>query len=422
MYCLFFLNHRIGWAGGKDSNVLQTTDGGNKWKFVNEKVDPRGSMADFFDLHFINKNVGWGAYMRYGPLVKTTNGGKTWRKQELPGKSNPLHDSDLNGPRFFFVTPDEFWIAGLWLGLHTKDAGKTWQVVVQFQDNSGGVSDFYFLDADNGFMCASMNGVSGIYYTNDNGNRWNLCYEGNVGKLYFNSRSLGWGIESFLSGKYGLIRTDNGGKTWQKIESDVSSSKRFIDILFIDENEGWVVAIDEPEPKVEVLRTVDGGKTYETEYSCPMPVNAYFGSAKILCYDGENSVYAALGDKIVRYTDETYSERAMVLPWTISPKDEILTFWGKVKKDQLYQNYPNPFNPETWIPYRLANNSEAVIEIYDVTGLLVRKLNLLTKRSGVQTVNWDGTDSYGEKVSSGVYFYTIRAGGFTETKRMVLEK
>jgi hypothetical protein len=91
------------------------------------------------------------------------------------------------------------------------------------------------------------------------------------------------------------------------------------------------------------------------------------------------------------------------------------------------QNYPNPFNPETWIPYKLSETSPVTLQIYSVTGDLVRNLHIGVKPAGVYTkpgraIYWDGRNDSGEKVSSGVYFYRFNANGFYQTKRMVLIK
>ena len=93
----------------------------------------------------------------------------------------------------------------------------------------------------------------------------------------------------------------------------------------------------------------------------------------------------------------------------------------------LRQNYPNPFNPETWIPYDLAKPSYVNIIIYSSTGEVVKMLDLGYKEAGFygdksKTAYWDGTDHAGQKVSSGVYFYTIQADGFTATRKMLLSK
>jgi hypothetical protein len=91
----------------------------------------------------------------------------------------------------------------------------------------------------------------------------------------------------------------------------------------------------------------------------------------------------------------------------------------------LEQNYPNPFNPETWIPYQLARSSYVIIRIYRSTGELMRTLDLGRKEPGfymekMKAAYWDGTDDAGQRVSSGVYFYTIQADEFTATRKMLL--
>ena len=97
------------------------------------------------------------------------------------------------------------------------------------------------------------------------------------------------------------------------------------------------------------------------------------------------------------------------------------------KESVLLQNYPNPFNPETWIPFELSNGCDVVIKIYSVAGQLVRELDLGYKEAGRYTAiekaaHWDGENSAGEKVSSGVYFYQLHAGSFVSTKKMVILK
>jgi len=93
----------------------------------------------------------------------------------------------------------------------------------------------------------------------------------------------------------------------------------------------------------------------------------------------------------------------------------------------LHQNYPNPFNPETWIPYQLREDADVVIRIYSVDGRIVRTLELGRKTAGsyiskTEAVYWDGRDEAGEQVASGVYFYRIRAGRFTDTKKMTIAR
>ena len=93
----------------------------------------------------------------------------------------------------------------------------------------------------------------------------------------------------------------------------------------------------------------------------------------------------------------------------------------------LLSNYPNPFNPETWIPYQLSDPAEVTVSIYSVDGKLVRTLELGQVPAGVysekdRAAYWDGQNEQGEPVASGVYFYTLTAGEFSATRKMVIRK
>ena len=93
----------------------------------------------------------------------------------------------------------------------------------------------------------------------------------------------------------------------------------------------------------------------------------------------------------------------------------------------LLPNYPNPFNPETWIPYELATDSDVRITIYDIHGAIVRRLHLGHQRAGYyaekdRAVYWNGRDGFGERVASGLYFYTLTTSGFSATRKMLIEK
>ena len=93
----------------------------------------------------------------------------------------------------------------------------------------------------------------------------------------------------------------------------------------------------------------------------------------------------------------------------------------------LFPNYPNPFNPETWIPYRLAKPTDVTVRIYAANGALVRTLDLGYQQAGVyqtrsRAAYWDGRNAWGELVSSGVYFYTLTAGDFIATRKLLIRK
>lgn len=97
------------------------------------------------------------------------------------------------------------------------------------------------------------------------------------------------------------------------------------------------------------------------------------------------------------------------------------------ERTDVLANYPNPFNPETWIPYQLAEPTEVTVHIYDATGALVRTLHLGHQTAGIyqeksRAAYWDGKNELGESVASGLYFYTLTAGDFTATRKMLVRK
>ena len=97
------------------------------------------------------------------------------------------------------------------------------------------------------------------------------------------------------------------------------------------------------------------------------------------------------------------------------------------KETALLANYPNPFNPETWIPYQLSKPADVTLTIYTMNGQVVRRLALGHQPAGIyqnrsRAAYWDGRNAFGEPVASGVYFYTLTAGNFTATRKMLIRK
>ena len=88
----------------------------------------------------------------------------------------------------------------------------------------------------------------------------------------------------------------------------------------------------------------------------------------------------------------------------------------------LHQNYPNPFNPSTQIRYDLADNEFVSIVIYDVIGRKIKSLINTKQEAGYRSITWNATNDLGQPVSAGMYIYTIQAGEFRQTKKMLLLK
>ena len=101
--------------------------------------------------------------------------------------------------------------------------------------------------------------------------------------------------------------------------------------------------------------------------------------------------------------------------------------WQIPEVTSLLPNYPNPFNPETWLPYQLSEPADVTLMIYDIQGRVVRNLALGHQSAGMyhsrsRAAHWDGRNTQGEAVASGLYFYTLKAGDFTATRKMLIRK
>ena len=114
-------------------------------------------------------------------------------------------------------------------------------------------------------------------------------------------------------------------------------------------------------------------------------------------------------------------------PDGITPIFNPLDIPAAPMRTQLLQSYPNPFNPDVWIPYKLGEDSTVSVEIYDISGQLVRTLHVGMKKRGQyitkdKAVYWDGRTQLGERATSGVYFYVLKAGDYISMRKMAILK
>lgn len=139
------------------------------------------------------------------------------------------------------------------------------------------------------------------------------------------------------------------------------------------------------------------------------------------------------------YTDNTYSQGAIgTYVWDfavgnlnlyiddITVTDPVTSIDNNndpiISDYQLQQNYPNPFNPTTIIPFELSKNEVVKLSIFNSLGQKVRTLLNQDFPAGGHQAKWDGQDDFGQTVPAGVYYYTIQAGEFSATKKMLLVK
>jgi hypothetical protein len=189
---------------------------------------------------------------------------------------------------------------------------------------------------------------------------------------------------------------------------------------------------------IEVLSVEpSGGMKNNGVYSVIPEINNQSGSVRIAStFIGEGNLPPSGSLAVINFQRKKVSEGAFTLRNMMLIDDNLKEIPVKTSGDKiasvvnqfhLGQNYPNPFNPETWIPYQLSKESEVIIRIHNLKGKLIRTINIGQKEAGFymsqkRAAYWDGRDSLGEKVASGVYFYTLQAGEFRDTRKMVIMK
>jgi hypothetical protein len=349
----------------------------------------------------------------------------------------------------FFINKDTGWIAGNeGVILKTTDAGLTWDSQLLNGTNYGTLTSLCFVDENTGWASGSGLDVNGgvILKTTNGGVNWNLQQSGYnkfIYSVFFNNSNTGW-----AAGDEGIMfSTHNGGNSWE-----LQGSGTFADLYAVNiesfqnglavGNDGtvlkyvkdlnaailpveltgfkvitrggnvelnWLTATEVNNKGFEIERKTDnswktigfvsgkGTTTNESKYH-------FTDNLKNLTYNG-GVVYRI---KQVDYNG-TYKYSNEVAVQVHSNPVEY----------SLMQNYPNPFNPSTVIKYSVKENSHVILKIFDMLGREVSTLLDEEKPAGTYSITFDAARS---GLSSGTYFYTIKAGDFVQTKKMLLIK
>lgn len=137
-----------------------------------------------------------------------------------------------------------------------------------------------------------------------------------------------------------------------------------------------------------------------------------------LGFEGEETLVVVTEGGSDSYETETIQRIEFL--FDISSVEDPTEATGLIEALHLFQNQPNPFSPETQIGFELPRAGKAALSIYAPDGRLVRTLAAGECAAGRHTVCWDGMNAAGRKVSGGVYFYSLRAPGIEESRRMIL--
>jgi photosystem II stability/assembly factor-like uncharacterized protein len=458
--------HPFYWSSWSKMIILKTIDGGKNWISQPTGAEFGGGKLSFIDSN-IGTVVGAGYYNGtiYGTILRTIDGGKNWVNQIV----NPVEPKDERLYDICFTDANNGTAVGYGTILRTTDGGHNWV------NRSNGIGmaiwGVCFTDADSGMVV----GDHFLLRTTDGGKKWikqSILYE--LHGICFADANTGCAV-----GENGtIIRTTNGGYNWFYQSSAAYSN--LLDVAFTNANTGTAVGengiilhttdggdhwfVQESGTRVVlesvcftdvdngtaagwgiILKTTDGGNNWFTQFTCSYNIH------DINFADKDNGT--AVGNYLLRTTDggnswvkqsiETNNElygvyfADAVTGWVVGDNGTILhtknsgvTFVEDKKKlDKapneflLYQNYPNPFNPTTTIKYSIPqtvgneNFRSVHLIVYDVLGREIATLVNEEKPAGTYEVTWNAADQ-----PSGVYFYQLKAGSFSATKKLLLLK
>ena len=377
---IFFTDINNGWAAGYSGMLYHTTDGGYNW--IEQQS---GTTGDINSIYFSSPQKGWFVGSS-GQIFSTSDGGNNWQ-QQVSGTPYDLFDIS-------FVDEMNGWAVGDQVILHTTNGGNIW--TPQSAGYLGGFTSVDFVDLMHGWA-TDLSDVGKIIRTTDGGTSWTVS-SGWSGYLLFAvdfvNENTGYCVGMFGA----IIKTTDGGNTWIT-QPDPPPHDWLYGVHFLNEETGWVVGFNG-----KVIFTTDGGSNWSQQTS---------GTIARL-----NSVYFvdqfhgwAAGEDPLTYGGIIINYSTLITP----VQDEVIY---EVPNDfSLSQNYPNPFNPSTTIQYSIPESGNVSLKVYNILGEEVANLVNEYKLPGTYKINFNAGIS-----SSGIYFYQIRAGEYTETKKMVIIK
>jgi photosystem II stability/assembly factor-like uncharacterized protein len=255
LHAVFFLNGLTGWAAGANNTILKTTDGGKTWQRLPLERQERGPR--FLEVAFVSPTEGW-ARTR-GLLLFTADGGESWQPTSKPEGLNDFGPGAVVGPtRLQMNVPTSG--SGIY---RTDDRGRTWKALPgNLPWNSA--QTVIFLGLTNGWIAGNQGNLA---RTTDGGATWTehpIPDQRDLlnPKLWFVSAERGW-LMPQRGHKGGILTTADGGRTWQSQYTGVAGSTPLQDILFLNEQNGLLLA-EEKTGRHKVLHTGNGGKNWRT--------------------------------------------------------------------------------------------------------------------------------------------------------------
>lgn len=404
------------------TGLYKTTDGGNNW---NPSTNGLGTIRNFLSLAInpIDPNVVYAGTSflvtaQTGPstIYKTTDAGGNWFEVN---NGLPTDPTDINPVRTLTVSKDDptVVIAGLFVnsadllgGLYvTTDAGASWtrkwdgapQDVGTLLRSSaikpGSTTDF-FVGLDNGLVTNI-----GVWGTTDGGNTWS-SFNGCTMLNTYQIRAMQFKGTTQATLYAGAAVSGAGVYEYTFEPIPVEFNTFTADVNGYDVVLNWTTSTETNNAGFSVERKVNNGNWITLGF-----INGHGSSTEINHY--------SFIDRNVPVGDYSYRLKQTDYDGSYKYSNEISAEVKIVNSFGLLQNYPNPFNPTTSIKYRIPSDEFVSLKIYDILGREVSTLVNQKQSRGEYTVRFDASN-----LNSGVYFYTISAGTYKDTKKMLLTK
>ena len=409
---------------GLSGTVISSTNNGSNWQIINQ-----GTQGPVNDINFINPLTGWAAN-NDDRLLYTSNGGQNWVNSALINLLNADGVYFINGSTGFAtgVSGSDHLGASTVTVSKTTNGGAVWNITTL--PESGSTYKLQFVNANDGFILLRTNTLNyKIYKTSNAGTNWFQAYTTTevMNDIYFTTQLNGW-----MAGESGKVyKTTNGGANWSLQASGTPNQLNAV--FFLNANSGWACGVNGT-----VIATTNGGTNWSLQNTGTTKVltDIEFGNASNGCAVGEEGVRLATGNGgttwglsiepsqthlisvIFPGTNQVYITGDNGYIAVNSLLVGILQTGNQTPgKFELNQNYPNPFNPTTQINISLPENEFVELYVYDITGKIVKTLVKDNLSSGSYSINFNAGG-----LSSGVYFYRLKAGEFTQVKKMILIK
>jgi photosystem II stability/assembly factor-like uncharacterized protein len=391
--CVYFIDANTGFIGADEGRILKTTNGGANWTIYNTGIN-----RIIYSIKFPSgSSIGFAGTT--DKTLRTSNGGLSWDTTILRGGKyisfiNINTGYALNGYKH----------PGIYLVYKTSNSGLTWDSISVALSGPGGMNKIFFINENTGYAAGNTWSIFMSVYTpfiiktTNSGINWSMSYSGQASPIIYSTVSdiffigdtgFGLGFNGTGSTPY-LYKTTNAGTNWALIQlPQIMASVKFINV-----NTGWLCGTGG-----RILYSSNGGSNWYDQVS-----GISNALNEIFMLDQNTGFIVGSGGKILSTLNGGTTG--------LIPVNNVIP-----KAFSLHQNYPNPFNPATNIKFDIPKSSYTRLSVYDALG---RELEMLVNENlqpGTYEINFDA-----HSIPSGVYYYALRSGSFSDTRKMVLVK